>query len=666
MGMIPELECKFPENSDLTIMNTYYQYPRFEDGKKIEDDKIILVYKDNKQKKKDYIVIENPNYTFYKIKDEYEVPPYSQLFIEREKVEPITVPFSRLEANIAKLTGTEEFYKQNLMNKNKSKNQALHSDPSLFNSDMNIEDHYRFKFANTYSNEIYKISKGFFDIEVDGKWAKGDFVEMGECAVNCVSYYDEKTDTVYTFVLRDPRNKMIQELEDSFESGLFGWNEIHNFIIESVGGFKQAKKYGLLKTKFQPRFYDSEIELISDLFAVMHYTSPDFIEGWNSSAFDLEYLIARCRVLGYEPEEIICDQSWKHKIVKNFVDTRNLNELAERGDYTFISGLPVFIDQMIQYASRRKSKIGSYKSFKLDDIGLKEAGVHKLDYHHITDSVTELPWLDFKTFFLYNIMDVIVQKCIEHQTQDLEYIFSKCVVNNTTYKKGHRQTVYLINRMAADWYKMGYVIGNNCNKENPKPPKYLGALVGDPTNTNDYSKMKINNRAIWVCENLMDYDFKSLYPSLMGEYNIAPNTQIGKIVIEDKVYKNENYYHIEEEKYSRGGEFIENMVTDNMLEFCSRWFHLGNISEVLFDMDEYYSQKTGLGLYSNLVAAGFADVNSSNFSYSPILPTSGKAECPVEFNAPKVSSPVEFFNPRDQKQNYEILYKERKPIAWLS
>ena len=25
-------------------------------------------------------------------------------------------------------------------------------------------------------------------------------------------------------------------------------------------------------------------------------------------------------------------------------------------------------------------------------------------------------------------------------------------------------------------------------------------------NTNDYSKMKINGRAIWVCENLIDYD----------------------------------------------------------------------------------------------------------------------------------------------------------------
>ena len=86
---------------------------------------------------------------------------------------------------------------------------------------------------------------------------------------------------------------------------------------------------------------------------------------------------------------------------------------------------------MIQYASRRKSKIGSYASFKLDDIGLMETGVQKLDYSHITNSVLELPWLDFKTFVLYNIMDTIVQKCIETKTQDLEYIFTKCFTHFT-------------------------------------------------------------------------------------------------------------------------------------------------------------------------------------------------------------------------------------------
>ena len=202
----------------------------------------------------------------------------------------------------------------------------------------------------------------------------------------------------------------------------------------------------------------------------------------------------------------MCDQRFKAKIVNNFIDTFHINELAERGDSTYITGLPIFIDQMIQYGSRRKSKIGSIKSTRLDDIGELEAKVRKLDYSHITQFIEELPWLDFETFVLYNIMDVVVQKCIESKTQDLEYIFPKCVVNNTPYRKGHRQTTYRANRMANDFYKMGYIIGNNVNKFNQKPPKFLGALVHNPDNTSDYCKLKIDGRELWICDNLQDYD----------------------------------------------------------------------------------------------------------------------------------------------------------------
>ena len=658
MGMLPELEKQYPEGSDLTIMNTFYQYPKFEDGKKVEDDYIALVYKDNVTGKKKYKIIKKPEYTFYILKNEADRVNYNRMFIERDKVTPVTVPYLEVEKEIAKLTGNEEFYATNIKNRNKALNNQLHTNPDIFYSDANIEDHYRFKFANTYGNEIKKIKKGFFDIEVDGKWAAGDFVLPGECAINCVSFYNEGTDTVYTYILRDERNPLIEKFENEFKSGSFIYDEIRNFVIEAVGGMKQAKKYNLMNTKFQVNFYDDELYMIKDLFRNIHFCSPDFIEGWNSSGFDLPYIIQRIINLGGNPEEIMCDECWPIKAVKHYVDQKHLNELAERGDYTFISGLPVFLDQMIQYASRRKSKIGSYKSFKLDDIGLKEAKVRKLDYHHITNSVLELPWLDFKTFVLYNIMDVIVQKCIETKTNDLEYIFSKCVVNNTVYQKGHRQTVYLINRMCAEWYKMGYIIGNNCNRDNPKPPKYLGALVGDPLHTNDLSKMTTNDSAISLCENLIDYDFKALYPSIMGEDNIAPNTQIGRIEIPDKVYENENAYHIEESKYSRGGEFIENLVSDDTIEYCHRWFHLANTKEFIDDLNEFYS---GFGSndtkFTNLISAGYGDGNKR----CPLKPTTkSSVRQPIYFGTKtKTFTPVIFYNERNKDITYEKLISEK-------
>lgn len=153
--------------------------------------------------------------------------------------------------------------------------------------------------------------------------------------------------------------------------------------------------------------------------------------------------------------------------------------------------------------------------------------------------------------------------------------------------------------------------------------------------------------------------FKSLYPSLMGEFNIAPNTQIGKIEIREKVYDGENAYHIEEDKYSRGGEFIENLVTDNHIEFCHRWFKLANVSEMIEDIDEYYN-RFGYGKYSNLISAGY----NSNYEVgiSPILPTASRTSSPVTFGNPKVNSPVIFHNNRKPEYTYYNLIQEARAM----
>ena len=645
LRMLPELEEKYPVGSDITIMNSYYNYPVFQDGKKVMDDVLALVYKDNKTSKKDFITIQKPYYTFYKLKDGIDVPVYNQLFVERDKVDAVEVPFVKLDESIAKATGNIDFYKNNVYNHNKAANRRLHMEPNIFFSDTEINNHYRFRFAQNYTNNITKLYKGFFDIEVDGKWAKGDFTELGECAINCVSYYDERSNTVYTFCLRDLNNPLIEEFEKEIHDGVFTIKDIKKFIKDAVGGDFNFHRYHLNDIKYKIQFYEYEIELIKDLFHTIHQCSPDFVEGWNSSAFDIPYIIERIRVLGYDPADIMCDQRWNYRVVKNYVDEKNINKPAERGDYTFISGLVTFIDQMIQYASRRKSKIGSIGSTKLDDIGEREVGIHKLDYSYITDKVTELPWLNFKIFVLYNIMDVIVQKCIEQKTQDLEYIFTKCIVNNTSYNKGHRQTVYLINRMANDWYKKGYIIGNNTNVDNEKPPKYLGALVGDPLNTNDYSKIKINGRPIWICDNLIDFDFKSLYPSIMAELNIAPNTQIGRIFIDKQVYDNENAYN--NDRYNRGGEFIENMITDNFIEFCHRYFKLANIEQMIDDIDEFFST-SGFGKYSEIEEKYNA----------VIIPTSKDAQSPIVFSNDRRVKVVSFYNKRNESLTYDNLIGE--------
>jgi hypothetical protein len=70
------------------------------------------------------------------------------------------------------------------------------------------------------------------------------------------------------------------------------------------------------------------------------------------------------------------------------------------------------------------------------------------------------------------------------------------------------------------------------------------------------------------------------------QFGLAPNTIIGRINIPQKVFEHENPFL--NDKYNRGGDFIENLVSDNIIEFAKRWLHLAGFKEFIEDMKEYY------------------------------------------------------------------------------
>lgn len=510
--MLEKLLKKYPEGSDITVMNMNYRYAHKNDDGSRSPDTMTIVIKDNTNGKKDHITIKNPKYRFGVIENKAlytnkNGEEYNLLFVDEKDVKYMEVPYNQITKVIAQITGKEGYYNDAISVGDRDALRKLHKEPSIMNSDQDIEDHYRVEFAKLYKNSIEKLHKSYYDIEVDIKNISGDFVQPGEAPINAISFLDDVYNKVHTFLLRQPENPLIEQMEKLYKSGVINQEYISNFIKESVGGYKKWIRLGLEHTEYNLYWFDDEITMLVAFFSLVHKYDPDFIEGWNSSDFDLRYILARIEALGMDPVEVVCDYNWpEDKYIKHYVDMNHKNEFAERGDYTFISGNTVWMDQMIQYCSRRKAKMGSMGSTKLDVIAENVAGIHKLDYSHITTDIAKLPYLDYITFVLYNIMDVICQKGIENKTNDLEYIFSKCIINNTSYRKGHRQTVYLINRFTKEWDGLNYIIGNNCNKWNSKPEKFAGALVGKPENTSAYSKIHVNGIPILVCDNLVDFD----------------------------------------------------------------------------------------------------------------------------------------------------------------
>ena len=449
---------------------------------------------------------------------------------------------------------------------------------------MNIEDHYMLRFSRMYKDEPCTISKSFFDIEADTISKMGDFPEPGECPINAISLILQDQQQVYIFVLRNNHNPLIAEFEKQVNSGMIH-KELSDFVIKSVGGPEVAAKYGI-NFSYNFLFYDQdkEINLIRDLFVAINTFKPDFALAWNMG-FDIPYILARIVRLGYDPRDIVCNKDFNNKIAEYFIDERNYSDFAERGDFANIASYTTFLDQMIHFASRRKGQ-SKFISFTLDYIGEAVAKVKKLNYKHITTNISELPYKDYKTFVFYNVMDTVVQYCIEYVTGDIDYVFTKSNINCTRYCKVHRQTVYLTNRVTKDIKNSGnFIIGNNCNKFNPKPDvKFPGAFVADPTKLSNHPKMRVRGIVMDCCENAIDLDYASLYPSIIREFNIAPNTQIGLVIIDRE------FTAIEAARANNtvAGAFMEDMRSQVWLEIGTRWFNLATYTELYHEVEEFF------------------------------------------------------------------------------
>lgn len=569
--------------ANITLLDTIFQ--RLKDPNTGSFREVLtIIYKDCDTGYKYFEDIIDPDYEYFIAKPNDRVN-YPRMYIDKRNVDSFKVKHRDLEKDIASRLGLKEFYYENIRNGNMSENKKIHLHPDVFNSDMNIEDHYRYRFDKEYKNEPFIPTKAYFDIEADTIHMVGDFPELGECPINAISLITESEKIIDVFLLRTKGNPQIAEFEKECVSGsIFG--EFQQFLIDYVGE-GLINKYEL---QFNLRFHfydeDKEIDLISDLFAAINYYKPDFALAWNMS-FDIPYIIERIKNLGFDPKNIMCHPDFRFKCASYYIDERNRNEFEERCDEARIASYTSYQDPMIHFASRRKNE-SKFISYSLDSIGEDIAKMHKLDYKHITTNIAELPYKDYKIFVFYNIIDTIVMKGIEHVAEDINYIFNKCNLNNTRYSKCHRQTVYLTNRGIKFFNSKGFIMGNNVNKYNPKPTeKFPGAFVADMSKINNYSRFKIYGKFVDIFDNLIDFDYSSLYPSIIRQFNIAPYTQIGKLNIPNKVHDRENIGLLK--YWTRESMFMEDMSSQIWLEICTRWFNLANYTELYNEVQEFFT-----------------------------------------------------------------------------
>lgn len=574
----------YPQGSNITVLNVMYEKPSLDrESNKYGSDYAYIIYKDNTTNEKHVQCIKEPRYTYYIAKPNIQVP-YNLEWIEIEKVDPITCKYREIKRSIAKQIGALDLYNENIRNGNYKMNDMLLAHPRVFAADMNILSYLRMEFADTYLNPVCPITIAYYDIENDIIDSLSDEIVIGECPINVASIYYDFNKTAYSFVLRNGKNPLIKEFEDSYTRNRKKYKEkVNRFIHSNIGDEHKISKYNLDEINVETFFYDKEIDLIKGFFDMIKYLSPDFAVAYNAS-YDLRYLIERIKYYGIDPLEIISDNEFDRLFYYYFIDMEMYNDYEERKDYVMMSSKTTWLDQMIIYPSRRKGQ-NAISSFSLDNVVSHECGIHKLDWHGITDKFVEFAYKNFEMFWLYNINDTIVQRCLEAQTEDIHYIFNNVIEMNTPYQKIFRQTNYLYNK-AMQFYKNheGVIMGGNINRYGSEPDvKFPGAFVAKPSKLSDRNKVKCKGYPIMKFTNADDFDFKALYPSLIREFNMSISTQIGMLNIENGKFKPLEYLRL-----GTGGHFSEDLVSYDIIQFANRWFSLPDIDDMLQFIKIYF------------------------------------------------------------------------------
>lgn len=224
---------------------------------------------------------------------------------------------------------------------------------------------------------------------------------------------------------------------------------------------------------------------------------PDAVTGWYIWNFDIPYLINRItQILG---EKAAKDMSpWKK------IDTRFVTLKGRRSETICWSGIQT-LDYIELY---RKLTFVEREDYKLNTIANIEIDEQKLDYSEF-NNLNELYRNDYQKFIEYNIRDVELVDKLDDKLQLIELIMLQAYYAKVNYTDIYSQT--------KTWDVLSH---NYLHKKQiaipPRPPQqhkdeaFVGAYVKEP----------VPGKYKWV----VSCDLNSLYPHLIMQYNISPET----------------------------------------------------------------------------------------------------------------------------------------------
>lgn len=339
--------------------------------------------------------------------------------------------------------------------------------------------------------------KTYLDIEI--KLIDDSFPdpERARMPVGLISFCNEDNVTYILSILHDDGNPEGLSADDIVRME----KEVNDYFRKTTPLRPEDAKLFQQEFKIKYKFFKTETELLE--FYFRHLVPKfSFVTGWNVTDFDWKYLMNRAKNMRVDSTQSLPSRSL---ISKNRIP-------AHLG----------VLDYMQVFEKLKPYKV--VENYKLDYIAGLVLGVAKLKHKYST-------FLEFQKdtylFTLYNVIDVILVKLIEDKLSLLDVAYSIANVAQVEVNKVF-SPVYIAEILMCREFL-------NKNLKMMKLP-WGESKDNDATYEGAYVKKPVPGYYNYVsC-----YDFSSMYPNIQIQFNISPDTYLGK---KDKVKRKGTEIH---------------------------------------------------------------------------------------------------------------------------
>ena len=238
------------------------------------------------------------------------------------------------------------------------------------------------------------------------------------------------------------------------------------------------------------KIFANEKEFLRTFIKDFKDMDPDFISGWNLINFDMDYMFNRLKNIGINP-------STMSRFSELYVDPSK-----------YICHIPgcVAIDQDYVYKTFTFTKRENYKLDFIADLELD--GFKKIQ---MPLPFNEMYWKMLNKTIEYNIRDTVLLEKLEDKLKHIKLLNELRIICNTSFDSV--SSFGQIDSLMVSFLRNKGIASKNGDPHIRKK-KYPGAFVFVPTPG--------------VYDYITDFDFASLYPSLMLTYNIGVNSFVMK------------------------------------------------------------------------------------------------------------------------------------------